>query len=154
MQEEYRPRHIKYSICFPKWGTPSHQGVLPTRSDGGGGYPRWDTPPPGREYPLARSDRGYLRLGTPQQGVTPPVRSNGEREDCPMWGTPQAGGNPPQPGPRGDYPRWGTRQQGYPWGWTWLGLLPAGVDSGTPLGVDRQMDRQMSKHYLPSYLFI
>ena len=35
MQEAYRPRRIKYSVWYPKWGTPQ-QGYPPARFDRGG----------------------------------------------------------------------------------------------------------------------
>ena len=53
-QEAYRPRRIKYSICFPKWGQVRW------------GYPKWGTHEQG--VPQARSDRGYPRWVTSQQG--------------------------------------------------------------------------------------
>ena len=79
MQETYRPRRIKYSICYPRWGTP-RQGTPLARSDGGVpkvGYPRQGTPWPGlRGYPRWGTPQpglmgGYLRWGTPQQGTPP-----------------------------------------------------------------------------------
>ena len=81
-QEAYRPRRIKYSICFPKWGTPSRsnwgrgiQGGVPP----GRGFPQpglmggtqGRVPPPAR-VPPGQVRWGYLRQGTPgqaQQGV-------------------------------------------------------------------------------------
>ena len=51
-QEAYRPQHIKYSICYPRWGTPP-----PARSDGGGGT--WGGETPQQGYPPARSKVGY-----------------------------------------------------------------------------------------------
>ena len=72
-QDGYRPRRIKYAICYLRWGTPPSRGTplpgVPTPSQVSWGYLRWGTPQQG--YPLARSDRGYLRWGAPQKGYTP-----------------------------------------------------------------------------------
>ena len=67
-QVAYRLRRIKYSICYPRWGTP---------------------PPPSRGTPgkVWLGGRGYLRWGTPWPGLT----SGG----YPRWGTPSRG-NPPR----------------------------------------------------------
>ena len=65
-QEPYRPRRIKYSICFPKWGYPNSPppaGGTP-RPGLTGGYLRWGTPP-GRGYPPTRSDSGAPEVRYP-----------------------------------------------------------------------------------------
>ena len=175
-QEAYRPRHIKYSICYPVRGgvhppvevTPTI-GVTPSQV--WWGYLRWGTPQPGPTgevpkvgYPLARSDGGtqseYPHRDTPQPGPmgyqstwggVPPlgVPPSQVQLGYPRWGSPHQG-IPSQVQP-GGYPRWGTPRQGYPSGWTWLGYPPPpGPGWGTPLGVDRQNDGQTRVKTLPS----
>ena len=124
MQEAYRPRSMKYSICYPvRGGVPSpRRGTPPARSDGGRGclrgvpplgyppparsdgglYPRWSTPvrvPPCRSTP-SQVWRGCLR-GVPPIGVPPGQVWWGGYPSC---GTPV--GVPPA--------RWGTPLSGYP----------------------------------------
>ena len=85
-QEAYRPRCIKYSICFLKWGTPL-AGVPPPSQVQQGGNPSqpsqvwWGVPEVG--YPLGRTWLGY-----PLAGVPSLTRCNG---GYPRWGTPQQG---------------------------------------------------------------
>ena len=143
-QEAYRPRRIKYSICFPKWGTP-RQGYPSARSDGGylrRGTPQlglmggtWGGVAPSRGYPPSQVWWGVPKVGPPHQGYPCQV----------WWGVPEVG-YPPARSDR-EYPRWGIPSKGYPPppGWTWLGYPPSppagpGPGWGTPLGVDRQMD--------------
>ena len=114
-QEAYRPRRIKYSICYPRWGTSPGRGTPPVRSDGG--YLRWG--PPSRVPPPARSNRRGTRGGvTPQPG---PMRGT--------WGGVPSEQGYPRPGVMG-HPRWGT---------PWQDLLSGpGQGPPSPLGVDRQ----------------
>ena len=91
-QEAYQPRRIKYSICYPRWGTPPQPGLTGVTR---GGYSLAGVPP--------RSGlMGVPKVGYPQPGLT--------------GGT--QGGVPPGrlDRPNGGYLRWGTppHQQGSP----------------------------------------
>ena len=98
-QEAYRPRRIKYSICFPKWGTP------------------------GRVAPQAGL-MGDLRWGTPS-GRVPPwpgLMGGGTRGGVLPGRVPPLTGVPP------GQVWWGVNKvdlAGVPSpGWTWLGYPP------------------------------
>ena len=65
-QEAYRPRHIKYSICYPRWGTPPI-GVPPARSHSGG---TWGGVPPSG-YPPSQGTPQPGLMGGMQGGVPP-----------------------------------------------------------------------------------
>ena len=137
-QEACRPWRIKYSICFPRWGTPwpGLMGGTPSGpSPMGGTYPRLGTPGRGIPHPGPR--------GVPEVGY-PLKRSDGW---YPWWGTQVWW-----------YPRWGTPPPGltgvpevlYPppgvppslagvtlpsrvtLHWTWLGYPPSGPGQGIP----------------------
>ena len=102
-QEAYWPRGIKYSICYPKWGTP-HQGY-PQPGLMGWGYLRWGTPGRGTSWPGLM---GVPKVGYPPPGV-PPTRSDG---------VPKVG-YPPQGVPQ-------TRSDGGTWGGVPLAGVPPG----------------------------
>ena len=111
---------------YPWQGT-SQQGYPPARSDRGEvpqqGYPQVR----GTSHP-ARSDRGYLRWGTPGRGRgTPPASSDG------------------------GYLRWDTPSR-VPPGWTWPGLPTPQLDLARVLHLwtDRWMDGQTRVKTLPS----
>ena len=103
------------------------RGVSSTPSVTRGGVPPW------QGYPLARSDGGYLRWGTPRPGGVPPPAGPG-------WGTPHWTwlGYPPQSDLAGVPPT--------PPHQTWLGYPPPQV------WTDRRMDKHVSKHNLPVVL--
>ena len=143
-QEAYRPRRIKYSICYPRWGTPRWGNPQP----GVMGYLRWVPPigwlpsgyplwgPPGQVWqggtwggvppvgvPPVRSNGGYLRWGTPVSGY-PLARSD---RGVPEVGYPPVGVPPVRS--NGGYLRYGTPCQGTPW----PALIGGYLRWGTPL---------------------
>ena len=74
-QEAYRPRRIKYSIYYLRWGT-SWQGYPSPGQVCLEGCPRWGTPLAGVP-PSQVCLWGYLRWGTPPSGpgwTNPPPR--------------------------------------------------------------------------------
>ena len=86
-QEAYRPRRIKYSICYPRWIPPSRGTPRPLLT---GGYLRWGTPQQGYTLtgvPPARSDRGLPKVGYPLSRSYPPP-SRGTPQPGPGWSTP------------------------------------------------------------------
>ena len=85
MQEAYRPRHIKYSICYPRWGTPPAGVTPPSQVWFGGGYPRWA---PRRVPPIPGLMGGGTWGGVPPAGVPPPSQV--------WWGRGTRGGVPPK----------------------------------------------------------
>ena len=124
MQEAYRPRRIKYSICYPRWGTP-WRGVPP-------GQTWWGVPEVG--YPPAEVPPGQIWRGEGTWGGVPPWQ----------W-YPPAGVPPGQVWP-GRYLRWVSPGRGTP--------LPAGPGWGIPLagpgrGTPRDMDRQTPVKTVP-----
>ena len=149
-QEAYRPQRIKYSICYPRWGTSPRPGLT------GGGYPRWGTPSqvwwgwglPEVGYPLGRGTPSQVRQGVPKVGY-PPARSDGGVPEVgyPLAGVPPSqvwwggtwGGVPPgrgtpQPGLTGGVPKVGYPPAGPGWGTPHLDLARV---SPPPQGVDR-----------------
>ena len=108
-QEAYRPRRIKYSICYPVLGgVPPPVGVPPRP-----GLTPWGTPQPGltRRVPeVGFPHQGTPCWGTPSWGtphfgvppsgyplVVPPgqVWRGVPEVGCPHWGTPHRGNPPP-----------------------------------------------------------
>ena len=129
----HRPRRIKYSICYPRWGTPL------ARSDGGGGG-TWGWVPPVAEVRLPSQVQpgGYPRWGTPQQGyplagVPPPSRGTSLQGYPPARsdGGTRGGGTPAGVLPHLDLARVPPPPSGPGWG------------TPPPLGVDRQTDGWM-----------
>ena len=165
-----RKRHTDRGVSSTtRWGTPLAKsdwgvpkvgypplGYPPARSDRGGtqgGVPPIGVPP------------SQVWLGVPKVEYPPPARSNGGGtwgEVSPQLGYPLArsdggapggGYSPPGPGsgtPLSGYPpsqvQWGSTQAGVPpyldLAQTWLRYPPTWTGSGTPPGVDRQMDGQ------------
>ena len=132
-QEAYRPRRIKYSICYLRWGTPLAGGVPPGQvswEGTRGGIPPPVGVPPGYvwwrgtrgEVPLAGHPPSQVWQGDTQGGVPPfwpglmgvpevrypiprRVTSSQVWWGYPRWGTPSRVTS--QPGLTGGYPRWG-----------------------------------------------
>ena len=106
-QEAYRPRRIKYSICYPVRG---------------------EVPPPSLGYPPGQVWWGVPEVGYPCQGTPPSPGLMGVPEvEYPPSGYPSIQvwwGVPPGQVWPGGYPRWGTLPP--------LGYPPARSDGGYP----------------------
>ena len=132
----------KVFLCERKRHT--DRGVSSTPSVNRSGVPPLSGTPP------ARSDRGYLRLGTPVRYPHSQVRRGHPRLSSPHSGTPSQVGYHLARSDRGvpnlRYPLLGTPPSGPGWvpppTWTWLGYCP--------LGVDRQTDGWTRVKTLPS----